>query len=115
MVLPLLDRARKEIVVSLYLMEPQDKAGPTFSVNRLFESLLRARQRGVRIRLYLNTNFRFKPKTEVGDGLYFERLAQAGELLKQEGIDINSLSNGELEKHLGIGRGIIMRGRESWT
>lgn len=77
-VLPLFDRAKKEIVVSLYLLEPQDKAGPTFSVNRLLESLLRAKQRGVRVRLYLNTNFRFKPKTEVGEGLYFGRLAQAG-------------------------------------
>lgn len=69
-VLPLFDRAKKEIVISLYLMEPQDKAGPTFSVNRLLESLLKARQRGVRVRMYLNTNFRFKPKAEVGDGLY---------------------------------------------
>lgn len=77
-VLSLLDHAKKEIVISLYLIEPQDKAGPFYSVNRLVESLLRARQRDVQVRIYLNTNFRFRPKTEVGEGTYFEKLIQAG-------------------------------------
>jgi len=77
-VLPLLDRARKEIVLSLYLMEPNDTAGPDHPVNRFLEALLKARQRGVGVRIFLNTNFRFRPKTEVGRGSYFERLLEAG-------------------------------------
>ena len=77
-VLPLFGRAKKEIVASLYLIEPQDKAATTFSVNRLMEALITACRRGVRVRIYLNTNFRIKSKSEVFDGKYFERLSQAG-------------------------------------
>ncbi len=75
---PLLDSARKEIVLSLYLVEPDEKAGPAHPVNQLFESLLRARGRGVSVKLYLNTNFRFRPKTEVGAGDYFKKLFDTG-------------------------------------
>lgn len=77
-VLPLLDQAREAIVISFYLIEPDDQASADHPVNRLLEALLRARQRGVRVKIYLNTNFRFRPKTEVGAGKYFERLLEAG-------------------------------------
>ena len=76
--LPLLEGAKREITLSFYLMEPDEKAGPAHPVNRLFESLLQARSRGVEVKLYLNTNFRFRPKTEVARGNYFERLLEAG-------------------------------------
>jgi hypothetical protein len=72
-VLALFDGAEKEIVIALYLIEPGGK-----TVNRLLEGLLLARERGVSVRLLLNTNFRFSPKTEVGNGPWFERLAAAG-------------------------------------
>ncbi len=77
-VLPLLEQARKEIVVSLYLIEPEDSGGPGHPVNRLLESIFAARRRGVHVQIYLNTNFRFRPKTDVGKGKYFERLLEAG-------------------------------------
>lgn len=77
-VLPLLEGAGKEIVASLYLFETNDAAGPWHPVNRFAEALLRARQRGVGVRLYLNTKFRIVAKTEVGLGKYFERLLKAG-------------------------------------
>lgn len=80
-VLHLLERAKKEVVISLYLLEPQDTANPFFSVNRLLESLLKACARGVRIEMYLNSNFRFKPKTEVGQGMYFQKLIRSGVVL----------------------------------
>ncbi len=77
-VLGILDRAKKEIAVSLYLVEPNDTQGPEHPVNQLLESLLRALKRGVRVRFCLNTNFRFHPKTMVGTGSYFERLTHSG-------------------------------------
>lgn len=77
-VLPLLEQAEKEIAISLYLLEPNDTAGPYHPVNRLLESLLKARGRGVRVRLYLNTKFSVRSKTEVALGKYFERLLHAG-------------------------------------
>ena len=77
-ILPLLDQAREEIVISFYLIEPEDQASADHPVNRLLEALLRARARGVRVRIYLNSNFRFRPKTAVGQGKYFERLLEAG-------------------------------------
>ena len=77
-VLPLLDQAQKEIAISLYLIQPDDQANPDHPVNRLLEALLRARQRGVRVRLYLNTKFRVFPKEEVGLGKYFDRLLESG-------------------------------------
>lgn len=77
-VLALFESARKEIVIAFYLIEPDDKAGAGHPVNRFLERLLRARERGVSVRLLLNTNFRFRPKTEVGNGAWFERMALAG-------------------------------------
>ena len=77
-VLPLFEKAKNEIVLSFYLIEPEEAADLSHPVNRLVESLLNARRRGVRIRMYLNTNFRFRPKTEVGSGGHFERLIKAG-------------------------------------
>jgi PLD-like domain len=71
---------QKKIVVALYLIEPSDKKNKikTSSVNRLLEGLLCARKRGVNVRLLLNTNFRFSPKTEVASGPWFERMTRAG-------------------------------------
>lgn len=77
-VLSLLNRTTKEIAISLYLIEPNDRADSTHPVNRFLKSLTEACKRGVRVRLYLNTNFRFRPKTEVGHGNYFQHLAEAG-------------------------------------
>lgn len=77
-VLPLLDGAQKEIVASLYVVEPNDTASPDHPVNRFLEALLRARGRGVRVRIYLNTRFRLRTKTEVASGKYFQRLLEAG-------------------------------------
>ncbi|MBI2166750.1 MAG: hypothetical protein HYU34_00730 [Candidatus Omnitrophica bacterium] len=77
-VLPLLDQAQKEIAISLYLIQPDDQANPDHPVNRLLEALLRARQRDVRVRLYLNTKFRVLLKEEVGLGKYFDRLLESG-------------------------------------
>lgn len=59
-------------------MEPADDAPPSHPVNHLIESLLGACRRGVRVRLVLNTKFRYRPKTEVGQGTYFERLITEG-------------------------------------
>ncbi len=77
-VLALFEAAQKEIVIAFYLIEPNDKAGAGHPVNRFLESLMSARERGVSVRLLLNTNFRFSPKTEVGNGPWFERMAQSG-------------------------------------
>ncbi len=76
--LPLIDQARKSIVMSLYLMEPNDSASPDHPVNQLIESLIKARKRGVEVKIFLNTNFRFIPKSGVAQGKYFEKLFQAG-------------------------------------
>lgn len=78
LVLSLLGRARKEIILSMYLIEPGDEAFPAHPVSRLLEALLAARGRGVIVRLLLNSNFRFRPKSEVALGRYFERLLQHG-------------------------------------
>ena len=77
-VLALLESAQKEIVIAFYLIEPDDKEGIDHPVNRFLECLRRARERGLTVRLILNTNFRFRPKTEVGNGSWFERMTLAG-------------------------------------
>lgn len=76
--LSLLRGARKEIVMSLYLIEPKDIAGAAHPVNQLMEALLAARRRSVAVRLVLNSSFRFRPKSDVATGLYFHRLLEAG-------------------------------------
>ncbi len=76
--LPLLDQAAQSIVISLYLMEPNDLASGDHPVNQLIESLVRARKRGVEVKIFLNTNFRFIPKSGVAQGKYFEKLFAAG-------------------------------------
>lgn len=108
--LPLLDKARKEIVLSLYLIEPNDEAPPAHPVNRLMESLLRARKRGVQVRIYLNTNFRFRPKNEVGRGGYFERLLSAG-------VELTALlPNRRLhDKLIVIDRRYVVEGSMNWS
>ncbi len=76
--IPLLDRAKKSIVMSFYLMEPNDLASADHPVNQLIESLVRARKRGVEVKIFLNTNFRYLPKSGVAQGKYFEQLFAAG-------------------------------------
>jgi hypothetical protein len=74
----LFEKAQKEIVLAFYLIEPDEKATDLHPVNRLLGSLLRARERGVSVRLVLNTNFRFLPRSGVASGSWFERMAKAG-------------------------------------
>ena len=109
-VLPILDRARKEISISLYLIEPNDQAGPDHPVNRLIETLLRARSRSVRVRIYLNTNFRFRPKTEVGIGAYFEKLVH-------QGAEITALLPRQRlhDKLIVIDRRFVVEGSTNWS
>jgi hypothetical protein len=52
----LLGSAKKSIVISMYTINvTEHKKNP---INKLLDSLLQARKRGVKIELYLNTNFR---------------------------------------------------------
>lgn len=78
LVLTLLGRARKGIILSMYLIEPGDETFPAHPVSRLLDALLAARSRGAAVRLLLNSNFRYLPKKTVAQGRYFERLLQAG-------------------------------------
>lgn len=109
-VLPLLDGARKEIVLSLYLVEPDDKAGAEHPVNRLLESLLRARKRGLSVHLYLNTNFRYRPKTEIGTGSWYERMAGSG-------MEITALLPGRRlhDKLIVIDNRYVIDGSMNWS
>ncbi|MFH0984328.1 MAG: phospholipase D-like domain-containing protein [Candidatus Omnitrophota bacterium] len=110
-VLALFDGAKKEIVIALYLIEPSHKAEATHHpVNRLLEGLLRARKRGVNVRLVLNTNFRFSPKTEVGNGPWFERMTRAG-------IQITALlpSRRLHDKLIVIDGRYVMDGSMNWS
>lgn len=109
-VLPLLKRARKEIILSFYLMEPNETASPAHPVNRLLESLLQARRRGVRVRIFLNTNFRFRPKNEVGRGSYFDRLLEAG-------AEITTLLPARRlhDKLMVIDRRCVVEGSTNWS
>lgn len=54
----------------------------------------------------------FEPARLIRESSGTTFLKLASESLKQEGIDIDSLSNSELQKRFGISRGIIMRSRE---
>jgi phosphatidylserine/phosphatidylglycerophosphate/cardiolipin synthase-like enzyme len=52
----LLDSAKKSITISMYTINvTEHKKNP---INKLLDSLLQARKRGVLVELYLNTNFR---------------------------------------------------------
>lgn len=108
--LPLLGRARKEIVISLYLMEPNDEAGPYHPVNRLLEALLQALARGVRVTICLNTRFRMKERSEVARGKYFERLLEGG-------VEIFTLlTNRRLhDKLIVIDRRFVVEGSMNWS
>ncbi len=108
--LPLFATAKKEIFISLYLMEPADTAPPSHPVNALLEALLCARTRGVRVRMLLNTNFRFKPKTEVGTGNYFTRLLESG-------VELISLLPGRRlhDKLIVIDRRYVVDGSMNWS
>lgn len=109
-VLPLLEKARKEIVLSLYLIEPLDSAPPLHPVNRFFEALLAAQSRGVKIKFLLNTNFRFKPKTEVGEGAYFQKLLLGG-------AELTSLLPTKRlhDKLIVIDRRFVIEGSMNWS
>ena len=109
-VLPLFARAKKEILISLYLIEPADSAPPSHPVNALLEALLAARKRGLAVRILLNTNFRFKPKTEVGTGNYFARLLESG-------AGITSLRPGRRlhDKLIVIDRRYVVDGSMNWS
>ena len=109
-ILPFLNRARKEIVASLYLMEPHDEAGPRHPVNRLMEALLAARKRGVRIRIYLNTRFDVRDKAQVARGKYFEKLLESG-------VEIFSLLPGRRlhDKLIVIDARYVVEGSTNWS
>lgn len=109
-VLTLLEQAGKEIILSLYLFETNDDAGPNHPVNRLAESLLQACTRGVRVRMLLNTNFRFVPKTQIGQGRYFERLMTSG-------VQVSTLlpSRRLHDKLILIDRRYVVDGSMNWS
>ena len=109
-ILPLLAKARKEIFISLYLMEPVDTAPAAHPVNRLIEALLSAQSRGVKVQMVLNTNFRFLPKNRVGTGSYFLRLFESG-------VQITALlPNRRLhDKLIIIDRRYVVDGSMNWS
>lgn len=109
-VLPLLGKARKEIVISLYLMEANDEAGPHHPVNRLLEALLQASTRGVRVRICLNTRFRTRERSEVAQGKYFERLLERGAEI------FTLLTNRRLhDKLIVIDQRFVVEGSMNWS
>lgn len=72
----LLEQARSSIVVSMYLIRPGEH--PKHPVNRFLTDLIEARGRGVEVTIYLNTKLRDMGAAQVAEGIWFDRLREAG-------------------------------------
>jgi len=75
-VIELLDSAKRSIVVSMYSINvTPHKRSP---VNLLLENLLEARERGVKVELYINTSFRNINKSHITLSPIINELEKAG-------------------------------------
>lgn len=72
----LLEQARSSIVISMYLIRPGED--PKHPVNRFLNDLIGARHRGVEVTIYLNTKLREIGAAQVAEGIWFDRLREAG-------------------------------------
>ncbi len=105
----LLDQAQSSIVISMYLIRPGDD--PKHPVSRLLQDLLEARQRGVKVTIYLNT--RFESAGSPGDaanGPWFLKLRKAGVQIK-----LVSPVRRLHDKLLIVDRRFVVEGSMNWS
>lgn len=73
-VIELLDNAKDSIVLSMYILKPQEKGPVSFLVKDLEEAL----ERGVSVEIYLNTRFTSQQAKRVASEASFELLREKG-------------------------------------